>query len=334
MIKSQDHCIILSKEKVKPRNPYKTQKIPESMAKAPGKIILFGEHFVVHGSYAISAAIDRFSEVKVETNKKQLSETKKISVTYNNETVRTESKLCMGVKNILNYLKLNENLNITINSTIKGSGLGSSAAFCVAFAKELNEKFDLKLENPDINIAAYEGEKAFHGNPSGVDNTTSLYEGILLFNKDIKTQLLDHSTIEVKEKIKLILVNTGKKTNTIKIVEEVKKIKELDQEKFKHYIAEINHLVDDAKDAILNHDLPYIGQLMLFNQALLEKIGVSTPEIRTIITTGINNGALGGKITGAGGGGNVILLYDDEKNKEKIINELNNKGYESFSIEI
>ena len=299
------------------------------MPKAPGKIILFGEHFVVHGSYAIAASIDRYTEIEILNVEE--SESPELNATFNGEEVRKMGHLYNAGINILKFLGLNKDIKIKITSDIKSSGLGTSASFSVGFAKALDEKFNLDLGRIKINEVAYEGEKAFHGNPSGIDNTTCMYEGIILFWKERK---LNYSKINPKEKIKLIVVDTGQKRNTDKMIANVNNFKQENPEKYREYVAEVNHLVDDAKDAMLIGNLKYLGELMLINQSLLEKIGVSTEDIKKIISIGINNGALGGKITGAGGGGSVILLYDCDNSKDKIINELKKEGFNSFSIKI
>jgi mevalonate kinase len=299
------------------------------MQRGSGKIILFGEHFVVHNSYAIAAAIDKYVEVEItEINDSKKAELDSI---FNSEEVRKTGHLYKAGIKMLEHLDLKKQMKLSISSTINSSGLGASAAFCVAFAKALNEKFSLDMDMVKVNELAFEGEKAFHGNPSGIDNTTSMYGGIVLFWKESK---LNYNKINPKEKLKLLVVDTGKKRNTDKLIANVTEFMNNNPEQFKEYIAEVNHLVDDAKDAMLVGDMKYLGELMLINQSLLEKIGVSTEDIKKIITLGINNGALGGKLTGAGGGGSVILLYDCDNVKDKIINKLKEEGYNSFSIEI
>jgi mevalonate kinase len=235
--------------------------------------------------------------------------------------------------------------------------LGSSAAFCVAFTRALNEKFDLNMESYHINEAAYAGECSFHGTPSGIDNTICCYEGMILFWKEMHTMIskgngikagftdkplseqysnteLKFKEIETQNKIKLIIVDTGKKHETQKMVERVREFKEKNEDKFKEYIAEINHLVDDAKDAIIAGNMALLGELMLINHSLLENIGVSTKDIKRILSVGIENGALGGKLTGAGGGGSVILVYDNEDAQIKIMAAIKALGFHCFSVEI
>ena len=72
---------------------------------------------------------------------------------------------------------LDGNLNVA-------SGVGASAASCVAIARALSDYFDLNLSDEEINTITYEGEKGYHGTPSGIDNTASTFGGLIWFKKD------------------------------------------------------------------------------------------------------------------------------------------------------
>lgn len=300
------------------------------MANSPAKVILFGEHFVVHGSYAIAAAIDRLG-VEVQITAIEDTDHTRFSAVFNNQEVKEGGNLHTASLAILNDLKISKKVKVNITSNIQGSGLGASAAFCVAFAEALNEKLELGLEKERINELAYTGETSFHGNPSGIDNTACCYGGIILYKKGAEFR---YNSIKPLKKMRFIIVNSGKKASTFEMVGKISLFREQNPELFDQYVAEITHLVDDAKDAMLTGELNYLGELMLINQGLLNNIGASTDAINKIITIGINSGALGGKLTGSGGGGNVILLYDNASTKLRILDEMDKLGYECFDTEI
>ena len=291
------------------------------MEKAPAKIILFGEHFVVHGSYSIGCSIDRHMEVEVK-------KADKLSIIFNDEVV-VKGKAMQAVINVFDELKLSKNVSVKATSNIpRKAGLGSSAAFSVALVREINQKYDLNLDNKKINELSYLAEKAFHGRPSGIDNTLCNFGGLRLFWKDTTTEKLNFEEILPAKPIKLVVVNTGTRASTIKMVEKEREYSNHNEEKFKGYLAEVNSIVEDAKDAITEGNLKKLGELMLMNEGFLEKIGVSTKEISRIITSSMNKGAIGGKLTGGGGGGCVILLYDKDEVKDKILENL--KDFECF----
>lgn len=318
------------------------------MAKSPAKVILFGEHFVVHGSYAIASSINEcFATVEIidKDDWGTASDYSKVNIFYNKEKVKEGGTLYNAVLIMLNEFNIKKNMKINVTSNIKGSGLGSSASFCVAFAREINKKFNLGLNENKINELAYAGETAFHGTPSGIDNTACCFGSIIQFRKNIssKKDIQDIQAsmnganiqkIALKDKINLIVVYTDKSSSTKEMVERVNAFKNNHEERFTHMIKEVNTIIDDAKYAMQIGAVVELGRLMFQNQKLLEEVGVSTPEIKGILNIAINNGALGGKLTGGGGGGSVILLYDKDTPKDNIITSLEKAGYSCFTTRI
>jgi mevalonate kinase len=72
--------------------------------------------------------------------------------------------------------------------------------------------------------------------------------------------------------------------------------------------AGIESLVKNAECCIRQADHPGLGKLMDLNQMLLSSLFVSTEEIEHACRLARDAGALGAKLTGAGGGGSVIAL--------------------------
>lgn len=309
------------------------------MAKSPAKVILFGEHFVVHGSYAIASSINEcFATVEIidKDDWGAASDYSKVNIIYNKEKVKESGTLHNAALIMLNEFSIKKNMKINVTSNIKGSGLGSSASFCVAFAREINKKFNLGLNENKINELAYVGETAFHGTSSGIDNTACCFGGIIQFRKDKRAGMegVNIQKITLKDKINLIVVYTDKSSSTKEMVEKVNAFKNNHEERFVHMIKEVNTIIDDAKYAMQTGAVVELGRLMFQNQKMLEEIGVSTPEIKGILNIAINNGALGGKLTGGGGGGSVILLYDKDTPKDNIITSLEKAGYSCFTTRI
>ncbi len=164
---------------------------------APGKIHLLGEWSVVWGKPAILAAVGL--KVKVEITKAS-GNTHPLK-----EVIEPIIKRELGIKKLPPY-------DLTITSDIPiGAGLGSSAAvssaFIAALLSFLKAKWDLQL----VNKLAYEAEKVFHGNPSGGDNSTVVYGGLMLF----PGKKLDF-IIPKKLAKNFVLINTGKPKESTK----------------------------------------------------------------------------------------------------------------------
>ena len=132
-----------------------------------GKVILFGEHFVVHGVPGIVSAIDSSTDAEVKKAAKGLNvkDDRKTAKGYGEEKRLQQIE---SIERMLKAMKLDPKtpLDIWIGGTLPGfSGLGASAASSVAIARAISEELNLGLTNEQINAVAYEGEKAYAGNP-------------------------------------------------------------------------------------------------------------------------------------------------------------------------
>jgi mevalonate kinase len=97
---------------------------------------------------------------------------------------------------------------------------------------------------------------------------------------------------------------------------------------------QVADICTQARTAITSGRRNRIGELMNENQALLRRIGVSHFKADDLIDICTKAGALGAKITGAGGGGAVIALASSKQESAKIASRVNAVGYESFEVEI
>ncbi|MCX6663526.1 MAG: hypothetical protein NTZ75_04695, partial [Euryarchaeota archaeon] len=148
-----------------------------------GKAILFNEHFVVYGIPSIVSAIGNYTVAKVEPYDKSgfnLDDKRLATPKYKEDKLsqQTESFDLMFKKMGLDLSK--NGVKITLEGNlVAASGIGASAASCVAVARALADSYELDLSDEQINEIAYEGEKGYHGTPSGVDNTASTYGGLI-----------------------------------------------------------------------------------------------------------------------------------------------------------
>ncbi len=67
---------------------------------------------------------------------------------------------------------------------IAASGVGASAASCAAIARAFSEELDLGYSDEQVNEVAYEGEKGYHGTPSGIDNTAATFGGLIWYKRE------------------------------------------------------------------------------------------------------------------------------------------------------
>ena len=316
----------------------------KSIASAPGKIILFGEHFVVHGTKAILAAIDKrvtvtstFTENKTIKVNSQLG-TLEVPISSSYEEVKSEFRPFVYLANkIINSNQNVNGLEVTIDSDIPiGVGLGSSSACCVAAAASISELFK-ELSSEEILNISIEAEKTIFPDTSGADCTVCTYGGMIEYEQFTGTKKIDN-TFELN----LVIANSMIPHTTKNSVERVSKFKENDEERFSQLCDLETKLIDEVIVAMKNNDVTTLGLKMSENQKYLEEIQVSNDTLRDMISS-LNEISLGSKITGAGDGGCVIALVKDEnvdkvptllpKNKECFSAKIDTKGVVWSTIE-
>jgi len=302
----------------------------KSIASAPGKIILFGEHFVVHGTKAILAAIDKrvtvtstFTYNKTIKVNSQLG-TIEVPISSSHEEVKSEFRPFVYLANkIINSEQNASGLEITIDSDIPiGVGLGSSSACCVAAAASISELFN-ELSSEEILKMSIEAEKTIFPDTSGADCTVCTYGGMIEYPSIEKID----STFDLN----LLIANSMIPHNTKNSVEKVNKFKENDEERFSQLCDLETKLIDEVITAMKNNDGTTLGLKMSENQKYLEEIQISNDTLRDMIRY-LKEISLGTKITGAGDGGCIIALVKDE-NMDKVP-ALLPKDKECFSAKI
>ncbi|MGI0079943.1 MAG: mevalonate kinase [Nitrososphaerales archaeon] len=278
---------------------------------APGKVILTGEHFVVHGSHAVAAAINKRARATVSPTKELESEIVSDGVT---SPVLRDDGLFQVIKSVVasifkEYGKPKSKFRIQIDSEIpQGSGLGSSAAIAVATSAALTSFMGEKMSNDQIRDLASVGEKSVHGNPSGIDTQASLQGGVFLFNRENGPK-----PIRIDRALQLLVVFSGRTRKTAELISKVNEVRNKNPGSFQHLLRAASFLSVEVSDALTRCDLPRLGSLIDLSQLSLSCIGVSTNELDTLIESLRMADALGAKITGAGGGGSVIALPKQEE---------------------
>jgi len=302
----------------------------KSIASAPGKIILFGEHFVVHGTKAILAAIDKrvtvtttFTENKTIKVNSELG-TLEVPISSSYEEAKSEFRPFIFLANkMINSNQNISGLEVTIDSDIPiGVGLGSSSACCVAAAASICGLFK-ELSSEEILNLSIEAEKTIFPDTSGADCTVCTHGGMIEYPSIEK--------IDNTFDLNLVIANSMIPHNTKNSVEKVNKFKENDEERFSQLCDLENGLIGEVIVAMKNNDATALGLKMSENQKYLEEIQVSNDTLRDMINS-LNEISLGSKITGAGDGGCIIALVKDE-NVNKVP-ALLGKDKECFSAKI
>ena len=293
-----------------------------------GKVILFGEHFVVYGLPGIAGGIDNKTLAEPEA-----SHGPGLHVVDNRPAGPgyKESKAA-HFKESLEYIKKaipevdwdKQGVKITLaGDLIAASGVGASAASCAAIARAIGEYFDLGFDDERVNKIAYEGEKGYHGSPSGLDNTCATYGMLIKFQRKPEGNLIER--LELDKSAEIVMANTGIPANTKALVAGVKERREKGPEKYKRIFEDYMGMFDEGLTALKAGDWQEVGILMDWNQELLREIGVSHPKLEELIKRAKEAGACGAKLTGGGGGGYMVALTPGKELQERVAKALGEK---------
>ncbi len=297
---------------------------------ALGKTILIGDQFVLNEIPAIVSSIPFETVAQVE----KLDEGEGWILEDNRNEVpgykeKKKKDQAESINHILEVMKIDAKktpLKITYGGTLlAGSGVGASAASCVSLARALNDEFNLGLSIEEINHVGWEGEFAYHGTPSGVDNTASTYGGIIFYRiiKDEKT----FEKIPIKAPFEIVLANSGITADTKLMATIVKKNQKEDPELFSSRIKTITRQSHEMKQALEAYDLEPVGKLMTENHGIVREMGYSHEILDYLCQLGLEKGALGTKVTGGGMGGYMISLTPGKDLQEAVAKTFENEGY-------
>ena len=304
----------------------------KSIASAPGKVILFGEHFVVYGVKAILCSINKRVTVTAEkTSERKISINSKIGK-LELEPDKPISEINSPLKPFY-YLanKAVENkdtgIRIQIDSEIPlGAGLGSSSACCVAGAAAIFKLFG-NISREEVLKLAIEAERTIFENTSGADCTVCTYGGIMEYDKN-----KGFKKIEYEPNFQLVIINSNIEHSTQSMVSKVKEFENKNTEEFSRLSDLESKLVEDVLKLVKENKIQEIGQKMNQNQKYLENIGISNKELTKMIRIG-QESSFGAKITGSGGGGCIFALTN-ESNLQNILKKFKDNNYECFSTKI
>jgi mevalonate kinase len=172
-------------------------------------------------------------------------------------------------------------------------------------------------------------EQVFHGNPSGVDAAVAARGGCALFRKGAGLE-----PIRVRGALHLCVGNTGMASSTKSMVEAVARLRARRPEVVDKSFEGVRSLVANARLAIEAGDRACLGRLMDLNQMLLGGLFVSTPEIERMCALARDAGALGAKLTGAGGGGSVIALVPSQAVADAVLAAWKGERFQGFATHV
>ncbi|TMI47054.1 mevalonate kinase [Candidatus Bathyarchaeota archaeon] len=310
-----------------------TSDLSPATARAPGKVILAGEHFVVLGAPAVAMAIDLYSQVQViPKNGSGVSITADIPLRFlagksGNPLVPHPGELLrpLQLKRVVN---IDHGLWVNVECEIPvAAGLGSSASTTVAIISAIARSKGIELSKKKIFELAFVPENFLHGKPSGVDQATCIYGSMIQFSRPSNVK-----TIRPKKDPVLLVCDTGIHHTTRTLVGGVVQKSKREKKDFQNYLAKVREISGRVAKSLREGDDEELGILMNQNHELLRKIGVSHPKLDHLVEVARRAGALGAKLTGAGGGGCVVVLNPSRIVRDRVARVLRREGGTPYKI--
>jgi mevalonate kinase len=302
-----------------------------------GKTILFNEHIVVHGVPGIVSAIDSAADAEVEKAAKGINVTDERSGAKGYAEKKKLQQL-ESIERMLKEMNMDPKkvaLDIWLGGNLPGfSGLGASAASSVAIARAIAEEFNLDLSNERINDIAYEAEKAYAGNPSGIDNTAATFGGLIWFKKNLSGGSNTIEPLNIQEPVEIVIGNTGIVANTKAMVAGVAERKKKYPKKYDALFKQAEKLAFTGRNALEAFNLKKVGELMNENHSLLQEIEVSCKELDYLVKLAREQGAFGAKLTGGGGGGCMLALTPGRELQEAVASAMEQQGFKVLRTKI
>jgi mevalonate kinase len=294
-----------------------------------GKVILLGEHLVVHGYKAIVASLPFKTDAEVRTiigkSCTILDQRPKVptfvctkSLLYRNMILRIAQKL--GIKDNLEVI-LSGDLPVT------SGGIGASAAASVAVAEALSKFCGAEISLDKLDQLAFAGECCIHGTPSGIDNTAALYGGLFLYDK-----VGGRSVIQTSKPLYLVIVDSGCTADTALAINGLRTKIASNRSSVCSLFKRYEQLVPIAVKALQDANWPLLGQFMLENHKILQQLDLSCELLDSMVDNAMEAGSLGAKLSGSGKGGIMIALVAGQSEQHRVQAAFEKQGFWTLPV--
>ncbi len=288
-------------------------------ASAPGKLVLFGDHAVVHGQPGIVTAVDFRYRVRAECLAEPLLRiettalpAREVSLPapgriYHAETAYVEAAL----QQLLERFQINCGFHIRTQGPEQSFGLGSSSAITVATLAATARLCKIDLSRRDLYEMARAAVLDVQGAGSGLDVAAAVYGGTCYLERVGATpEPLAAGGLPI------VIGYSGNKVGTSELLRQVARLRSRQPDLIDPIFALMGRISIRAHACLLEGRWCDLGKLTDIHQGLLDALGVNTASLARLIFAARAAGAWGAKLSGAGGGDCMFALTDKARRAE------------------
>lgn len=277
--------------------------------RAHGKVILLGEHAVVHGAPAIALPVP---QLVVEAAAEETGGASTLSSTlYQGTLDAAPERLQPTVTAVRAALERHGSHHVGVALRIRSDipverGLGSSAAVSAATIEAVLRMLGEEVDDPGVRHELIQrAERVAHGTPSGIDARMVVSDSPLWYRQG------RFEGVRAGAPFAFVVADTGTPSGTRDAVAGVHAQRAADRPRVDRVVAELDGLARAARGDLLGGDRDALGSRMTRAHALLQQLAVSSPELDRLVQAAHDAGALGAKLTGGGRGGCIVALAAD-----------------------
>ncbi|MFW6362935.1 MAG: mevalonate kinase [Spirochaeta sp.] len=314
-----------------------------------GKLLLFGEHAAVHGYPAIGVALPQGIQVWIgSVNQQNKQHQNAESCILNGWTIHgmmpqhhsAFARLWEAFMRLLPKLDVScpdRDKTVTVSSGLPyAMGFGSSGSLSVALAQAGMRYIGIEPSAEWLWNTANQLEAVFHGTPSGIDTGLAVFGGWQAFHPQqgtVTPKSLPLRTPLPSVSIPILVGAIPRIGTTRKLVERVGEQLKAEPEYTTQILTQLGTHASTMIQYIKEGEASPENTAAEVRQAQagLHQLGLSTPELEEIFAFLYSKGALGCKLSGAGGGGAFYAVFADAQSAEKAQISLHSRLSNQFS---
>ena len=339
------------------------------ISRAPAKVILFGEHYVVYGAPGIVAAVEPYNEIELDSQESgrpgfdYRSTVKENDVSVDLADFANAAPSAQNAPSTHSYAQLYKSLagkypglkKMRVDAQVKHAwplkGVGNSASLGAALGAGIRTLAgEKRISANALFDDAQTADEVAHGGgrPSGIDAAAAAYGGVMEFAKNFKNLAkpqIKQMKIAKMADVEFVLIDTfktgEKRGSTSDLISAFAKSYSVSKRPGELSAAEREGIFDaylpiqhHAAQALEEGEWESLGVLMDENHKLVSEHGVSSPGIERAVAIAKSFGALGAKLSGAGGAGGVVVALVNKKKSAKMRGSLAVGGFKTYPFKL